>query len=71
MPWMLDYDGTGLLLRFSEDATDSFASSSFYKLFLKRYVYRIDTGCVVFKPVLTYLDYKKVIELCRDLVTDL
>jgi SNF2 family DNA or RNA helicase len=68
---MLDYDGTGLLLRFSEDATDSFASSSFYKLFLKRYVYRIDTGCVVFKPVLTYLDYKKVIELCRRQWNDL
>ena len=62
--WQLDYDGA-LLLRASKESTDALLSSSFYKLSLRRYVREILPGFVRFKPALTYLDYKKVIALCR------
>lgn len=62
--WELDYDGA-LLLRMPRDKTDSFQSSSFYKLSLRRYVREILPDFVRFKPALTYLDYKKVIVLCQ------
>lgn len=62
--WELDYDGA-LLLRASKESTDALQSSSFYKLSLRRYVREILPGFVRFKPALTYLDYKKVIALCR------
>lgn len=62
--WELDYDG-GLFLRIPIDSTNSFQSSSFYKLSLRRYVREILPGFVRFKPALTYLDYKKVIALCQ------
>lgn len=62
--WELDYDGA-LLLRMSEEATDTLQGSSFYKLSLHRYVREIIPGLVRFKPALTYLDYKKVIALCQ------
>lgn len=62
--WELDYDGA-LLLRMSEETTDTLQSSSFYKLSLRRYVREILPGFVRFKPALTYLDYKKVVALCQ------
>jgi SNF2 family DNA or RNA helicase len=62
--WELDYDGA-LLLRAPKEATDSLQSSSFYKLSLRRYVREVLPGFVRFKPALTYLDYKKVIALCK------
>lgn len=62
--WELDYDGA-LLLRIPAETTDSFQNSSFYKLSLRRYVREILPGFLRFKSALTYLDYKKVIALCR------
>lgn len=62
--WELDYDGA-LLLRIPKEATEALQSSSFYKLFLRRYVSEAFPGFVRFKPTLTYLDYKKVIILCQ------
>lgn len=62
--WELDYDGA-LFLFIPADSTNSFQSSSFYKLFLRRYVAEILSGFVRFKSTLTYLDYKKIIVLCQ------
>lgn len=62
--WELDYDGA-LLLRLPAPDTDRLHSSSFYKLSLRRYVREVLPGFIRFKPALTYLDYKKVIALCR------
>lgn len=64
MNWTLDYDGSGLLLRFPVEHTDALTAGGFYKLSLKRYVFQVIPGCVIFKPALTYLDYKKIISLC-------
>ena len=60
----LHYDGS-LLLRLPEEETDAFAASSFFKISLKRYVGDVSSGLVRFKPALTYLDYKRVIDLCQ------
>ena len=60
--WLLDYDGA-LLMRLPAEETDAFLASGFYKLFLRRYVKEALPGFLRFKPALTYLDYKKVIEI--------
>ena len=60
--WLLDYDGA-LLMRLPTEETDAFLAGSFYKLFLRRYVKEALPGFLRFKPALTYLDYKKVIDL--------
>ena len=62
--WELDYDGA-LLLRIPAEGSDAFVAGSFYKLSLKRYVKETLPGFVRFKPALTYLDYKKVVGICR------
>ena len=62
--WALDYDGA-LLLRIPAGDFDAWAAGSFYKLSLKRYVREAIAGFVRFKPSLTYLDYKRIIEICR------
>lgn len=62
--WELDYDGA-LMLRIPAEITDNFQSSSFYKLSLRRYVRDVSPGFIRFKPALTYLDYKKIISVCR------
>ena len=60
--WLLDYDGA-LLMRLPAEETDAFLAGSFYKLFLRRYVKEALPGFLRFKPALTYLVYKKVIDL--------
>ncbi len=60
--WLLDYDGA-LLMRFPAEETDAFLAGGFYKLYLRRYVKEALPGFLRFKPALTYLDYKKIIEL--------
>ena len=60
--WLLDYDGA-LLMRLQAEETDAFLASGFYKLYLRRYVKEALPGFLRFKPALTYLDYKKIIEL--------
>jgi superfamily II DNA or RNA helicase len=62
--WRLDYDG-GLALSIPPDATETFCSSTFYKLSLRRYVADVHIGFVRFKNALTYLDYKRIIALCE------
>lgn len=61
--WTLDYDGA-MLMRMDQ-SPESFVSGSFYKLFLRRYVREVLPGLVRFKPALSYLDLKRIIELCR------
>ena len=60
--WLLDYDGA-LLMRLAPEETDALLAGSFYKLSLRRYVKEALPGFLRFKPALTYLDYKKVIDL--------
>ena len=60
--WLLDYDGA-LLMRLAPEETEAFLASGFYKLLLRRYVKEALPGFLRFKPALTYLDYKKIIEL--------
>lgn len=60
--WEVDYDGA-LLLRLSFNETDVFLTSSFYKISLKRFVKESLPGFIRFKPALTYLDYKRIIDL--------
>ncbi len=60
--WLLDYDGA-LLMRLPVEETDAFLADGFYKLFLRRYVRESLPGFLRFKQALTYLDYKKIIEL--------
>ena len=62
--WEMDYDGS-LLLRIPIDSTTTFQGSSFYKLSLRRYVHEVFSGFVRFKSALTYLDYKKIIDICQ------
>ena len=62
--WILDYDET-LFLMVPKDEIEKFVSSAFYKLSLKRYVKTINDNILCFKPALTYLDFKKIIDLCE------
>lgn len=62
--WTLDYDGSMILSLPTED-TDALLGSSFYKLSLKRYAAEATDGIIRFKLALTYLDYKKIITLCK------
>lgn len=62
--WLLDYDGA-LYMKIPSEDFEEFCRSAFYKLFLKRYVRDIFDGFVRFKKGLTYLDYNKIIGICR------
>lgn len=62
--WILDYDGA-LSLKFTPPDSNSFRSTAFYKLYLRRYVHECYDGLVRFKPALNYRDYEKVINLCE------
>ena len=62
--WTLDYDGS-MTLRLPSEELEALSNSSFYKLSLKRYAAGIADGIMRFKPALTYLDYKKIIALCK------
>ena len=62
--WSLDFDEM-LLLKLPEGQSGLFQQSAFYKLSLRRYVSEISSDVVRFRSTLTYLDYKKIIELCR------
>lgn len=62
--WELDYDGT-LLLRIPIHSTINLQNGSFYKISLRRYVSEVLPGLVRFNSVLTYLDYKKIIAICK------
>ena len=62
--WKLDYDDA-LLLYIPAETTIDLQNSSFYKLSLRRYVYEIRTGFLQFKSTLTYLDFKRIIQLCE------
>lgn len=63
--WELDYDGA-LLLRMPAETTDTLKNSSFFKVYLRRYVHEVLLGFVRFKPTLNYLHYKKIIKLCQE-----
>ena len=62
--WELGYDGA-LFLRLPPEEAQALSGSGFYKLSLRRYVKEILPGLVRFKPALTYLDYQRIIALCR------
>ncbi len=59
----LDYDGS-MFMR-TDEPREEFTSGIFYKLFLGRYVRDVSPGIVRFKTELTYIDFRKIIELCR------
>lgn len=62
--WELDFDKV-LLLRIPFDEAVSFDKSALFKLFLRRYISEICVNLIRFKSSLTYLDFKKIIELCQ------
>lgn len=64
--WKLDFIDNNLLMELPVEETEKFFVSVFFKLKLRRYVYKILPGVVLFKPDLTYLDYKKIINLYQD-----
>lgn len=62
--WTLDYNGCISLILIPEEG-DTLSYSSFYKLSLRRYIAEYANGVFRGKASLTYLDYKKIIELCN------
>lgn len=64
--WKLDYDGVLRLHLSADEAVRVLQYSSFYKLSLRRYVFDVSQDFVRFKSALTYLDYKKIIALCKN-----
>lgn len=60
--WQLELE-SGLELSAPEDWTRRLPESIFYKFFLRRYVAEVLPGRVMFRTELTYLDYKRVIDL--------
>ena len=63
--WTIDHDRGRLWLLLPAGTAEAFAASSFYKLFLRRYAETFEGDRLRFRPALTYLDYKKVIEICQ------
>lgn len=62
MSYILDYNER-LTMRFPAEETNSLVSGGFFKLSLKRYTAFVDDGLISFKTSLTYIDYKKIIEI--------
>ena len=62
--WTLDYDGR-LRLRMPPEAGEAVRAGSFYKLSLRRYMEGYADGVFSGRASLTYLDFKRVLELCR------
>ena len=60
--WFLDLRGQ-LILQLSEQTTEQLRSGSFYKLSLRRYVSFTEETTVFFRDTLTYLDFKRIIDL--------
>lgn len=63
--WTIDHDHDRLWLLLPTGTAEAFAASSFYKLFLRRYAETFEGDQLRFRSALTYLDYKKVIEICQ------
>lgn len=63
--WQLNLQKNQVFLRLLPGEAEGFAASSFYKLFLRRYAAAFDGDVLCFRPSLTYLDYRKVIEICQ------
>lgn len=63
--WTIDHDRGRLWLLLPAGTAEAFAASSFYKLFLRRYAEAFEGDQLRFRSALTYLDYKKVIEICQ------
>ena len=64
MKSLLDYNGN-LVMYIPESETQNFVASGFYKISLRRYVKSVEEGKVNFKTSLNYIDYKKIIDLCK------
>lgn len=61
--WLLDYTGQ-IRLTVPDGEADRLCAGSFYKLSLRRYVADRDGDTLVGKSSLTYLDFKRIIQLC-------
>lgn len=61
--WLLDYTGH-IRLTVPGGEADRLCAGSFYKLSLRRYVADRDGDTLVGKSSLTYLDFKRIIQLC-------
>lgn len=64
--WFLVYDGAALTLRVPEDEAETLPLGAFYKLSLRRYIAGREGGLFTGRPALTYLDFRRVIALCRE-----
>ncbi len=62
--WQMELE-SGMELSAPEDWTRRLPESIFYKFFLRRYVAEVLPGRVMFRTELTYLDYKRVIDLLK------
>lgn len=63
--WLLDYDGAALTLCVPEGEAEALPYSAFYKLSLRRYIAKRESGLFTGKSALTYLDFQRVITLCE------
>lgn len=63
--WLLDYDGAALTLRVPEGEAEALPYSAFYKLSLRRYIAKRESGLFTGKSALTYLDFQRVVTLCE------
>lgn len=63
--WVLDYSNSRLLLRLSSGEMEALLRSSFYKLYLHRYIGEPADGFLWGKSALTYLDFQRIIALCE------
>lgn len=61
--WLLDYTGQ-IRLTVPDGEADRLCAGSFYKLSLRRYLPSREGDTLVGKSSLTYLDFKRIIQLC-------
>lgn len=61
--WLLDYTSQ-IRLTVPDGEADRLCTGSFYKLSLRRYLPSREGDTLVGKPALTYLDFKRIIQLC-------
>lgn len=62
--WFLDYD-KALTLRLPPGEAETLLYTGFYKLSLHRYIAERVDGLFTCKPTLTYLDFQRIIVLCK------
>lgn len=67
----LDFINNQIILVHDFQQVDSFLNHPIAKLKLRRYISGTGNRCILFKPELTYHDYKKMIEILREIAVKL